>query len=72
MRMWHQAHWAAWGRHDLLDRSNRYYFSVLEEAESYARMQGFDGARWYLLRQTFLLILSPSESTDLFCGAGSR
>ena len=28
--------------------------------------------RAYLLRQTFLLTLSPLRSTDLFCGAGTR
>ena len=28
--------------------------------------------RAYLLRQTFLLILSPFRSTDLCCGAGTR
>lgn len=46
MRWWHQAHFALWGRPDLLDRSHAFYWELLENATSLATQQGFRGARW--------------------------
>ena len=46
MRWWHQAHFALWGRPDLLDRSHAFYFELLQNATSLAAQQGFRGARW--------------------------
>ena len=46
MRWWHQAHFALWGRPDLLDRSHAFYWELLQNATSLATQQGFRGARW--------------------------
>lgn len=46
MEWWHQAHYALWGRPELLDRGLNWYFSALPKAQSIARRQGFRGARW--------------------------
>ena len=46
MRYWHHAHWALWGRPDLIAESDGWYHSALQNATSYAAWQGFDGARW--------------------------
>lgn len=63
MRMWHSAHFAAWGRVPLLERSNEYYLATLEEAEAYARMQGYEGARWWKMRAatTNVVFTGPSS-----------
>jgi hypothetical protein len=61
--MWHQAHLAAWGRIELMERSNEFYFSVLNQAEAYAEMQGYDGARWFKMRaaETNVVWTGPSS-----------
>ena len=46
MRFWHQAHFPLWGKPELLDRSNGFYFDLLPNATSLARFQGYKGARW--------------------------
>ncbi|MVA74695.1 hypothetical protein GC722_01400 [Auraticoccus sp. F435] len=46
MHWWHAAHFAAWGRPELLERSFDWYDSVLDVARETARAQGFRGARW--------------------------
>ena len=46
MIWWHHAHYALWGRPELLDRSLSWYFSVEDIAREIARRQGFEGVRW--------------------------
>ncbi|WP_286311516.1 hypothetical protein [Agromyces mangrovi Wang et al. 2018] len=46
MHWWHAAHFAAWGRPDLLSRSISWYESVIGVARDTARRQGYAGARW--------------------------
>jgi len=46
MHWWHAAHFAAWGRPWLLERSLTWYESILGTARATAARQGYDGARW--------------------------
>ena len=46
MHWWHAAHYALWGRIDLLERSLDWYARVFSKAKFIARRQGFDGVRW--------------------------
>jgi hypothetical protein len=46
MHWWHAAHYALWGRIELLERSLDWYKNVLPIARSIAGRQGFEGARW--------------------------
>jgi hypothetical protein len=46
MHWWHAAHFALWGRLELLERSLGYYDEVLPRARETARRQGYAGARW--------------------------
>lgn len=46
MHWWHAAHFAHWGRPELLLPSLRWYRTALESSQERARSQGFDGARW--------------------------
>jgi hypothetical protein len=46
MHWWHAAHFALWGRTELLERSLRWYRSILPRARDTARLQGYRGARW--------------------------
>ena len=46
MHLWHAAHFAVWGRPELLERSLTWYLSVLEQARATAMRQGYPGARW--------------------------
>lgn len=46
MHFWHAAHFAAWGRAPLLERSLGWYTSILPSARAWARRQGYAGARW--------------------------
>lgn len=46
MHWWHAAHFALWGRHDLLERSLPFYEQILPKAQAQARNQGYEGARW--------------------------
>ncbi|MGA0567373.1 hypothetical protein ACO2Q7_08585 [Rathayibacter sp. KR2-224] len=46
MHWWHAAHFALWGRPELLERSLGWYHSTLPVAREHARHQGYPGARW--------------------------
>ncbi|MFF0042775.1 hypothetical protein ACFYRG_42325 [Streptomyces mirabilis] len=46
MHWWHAAHFATWGRPELLERSLDWYLSILPEARATARRQRYEGARW--------------------------
>jgi hypothetical protein len=46
MHWWHAAHFALWGRHDLLERSLSFYKRILPKAQAQAKAQGYEGARW--------------------------
>jgi hypothetical protein len=46
MHFWHAAHFAAWGRPELLERSLSWYREVLPVARATAARQGYPGARW--------------------------
>ncbi|MET9338503.1 hypothetical protein [Nonomuraea sp. NPDC003804] len=46
MHWWHAAHFAVWGRPDLLERSLGWYRDILGAAGETARRQGYAGARW--------------------------
>ncbi len=46
MHWWHAAHFPAWGRPELLERSLGWYASILDRAQATAARQGYAGARW--------------------------
>jgi len=46
MYWWHAAHFALWGRTELLDKSMQWYFKARKGAEDIAKRQGFKGVRW--------------------------
>jgi len=46
MHWWHAAHFAAWGRPEMLENSFRWYHRALPVAREIAASQGFEGARW--------------------------
>lgn len=46
MHFWHAAHFAGWGRSELLERSFPWYLSILDVARQTAQRQGYPGARW--------------------------
>ena len=46
MHAWHSAHFAAWGRPELLERSMGWYLDRLESAKRRARANGVRGAWW--------------------------
>jgi hypothetical protein len=46
MHFWHAAHFAAWGRPELLERSLAWYLTTLDAARGIAAAQGYPGARW--------------------------
>jgi len=46
MHWWHAAHYAQWGRPQLLEQSLDWYFKVADKARAIAKRQGFDGLRW--------------------------
>ncbi|GAA1614808.1 hypothetical protein [Actinoplanes couchii] len=46
MHWWHAAHFAAWGRPQLLEKSLDWYLSRLDVARDTARRQHYAGARW--------------------------
>ncbi|TFV99863.1 hypothetical protein [Orlajensenia leifsoniae] len=46
MHFWHAAHFATWGRPELLERSLGWYRSILPRARATAEGQGYPGARW--------------------------
>jgi hypothetical protein len=46
MHWWHSAHFVAWDRFPLFERSLAYYEKILPQAREIAQRQGFSGARW--------------------------
>ena len=46
MEWWHQAHFALWGRPEILDHTLEWYFQAAPKAREIARRQGFKGLRW--------------------------
>ena len=46
MHWWHAAHFALWGREELLERSLGWYRKILPAARELACSQGYRGARW--------------------------
>jgi len=46
MHPWHAAHFAIWGRPELLERSMPWYLNHLEEAKARAKANGVKGAWW--------------------------
>ncbi len=46
MHWWHAAHFALWGRADLLERSLSWYEEILPAARRIAERQGYAGVRW--------------------------
>jgi len=46
MHWWHSAHFVAWNRFGLCERSLGYYETILPQARELAKQQGFKGARW--------------------------
>jgi hypothetical protein len=46
MHWWHAAHYAQWGRPELMARSLDWYFNVADKARAIAKRQGFEGLRW--------------------------
>ena len=46
MHWWHAAHFALWGRPELLERSMGWYQRILPAARVLARRNGYAGARW--------------------------
>ena len=46
MHWWHAAHYALWGRIELLEKSLDWYRKVFPQAKAIAKRQGFNGARW--------------------------
>lgn len=46
MLWWHAAHYAFWGRADLMEKSMRWYFKAFKSAKVIAQRQGYKGLRW--------------------------
>lgn len=46
MHFLHSAHFALWGRGELLERSLGWYFEILEKSKENASQNGFKGVRW--------------------------
>jgi hypothetical protein len=46
MHLLHSAHFALWGRGELLEKSLGWYFEILDKAKANAARNGFKGARW--------------------------
>jgi hypothetical protein len=46
MHWWHAAHFASWGRPEMLERSLGWYEQILDAARDTARRQHYAGARW--------------------------
>jgi hypothetical protein len=46
MHWWHAAHFALWNRLPMLEKSLRWYATILPAAQKLAKSQGYSGARW--------------------------
>ncbi|MDP4151085.1 MAG: hypothetical protein Q8932_11960 [Bacteroidota bacterium] len=52
MHWWHEAHFALWGRPDLLEHSLAWYARVAPKARRIAERQGYKGVRWQKMTDT--------------------
>jgi hypothetical protein len=46
MLWWHTAHYALWGRTELMEKSMQWYFKAINGARAIAQRQGYKGVRW--------------------------
>lgn len=46
MHWWHAAHFALWGREEMIERSLPWYEQILPSARAKAKLQGYSGVRW--------------------------
>jgi protein-glucosylgalactosylhydroxylysine glucosidase len=46
MHWWHTAHFALWGRPEILEKSLAWYQQILPQARRIAERQGYKGVRW--------------------------
>ncbi|KJD34830.1 hypothetical protein PK35_03045 [Tamlana nanhaiensis] len=46
MYWWHAAHYALWGRTELIEQSIDWYFTAFDGAKDIAKRQGYKGVRW--------------------------
>ncbi len=46
MHWWHAAHFALWGRIELLEKSLGWYEKIMPNARKMAKLQGYKGIRW--------------------------
>jgi len=46
MLWWHSAHYALWGRPQLMEKSMQWYFKAFNGAKAIAERQGYKGVRW--------------------------
>jgi hypothetical protein len=46
MHWWHAVQFALWGRTGLLERSMKWYDSIMPAARAKAELQGYEGVRW--------------------------
>lgn len=46
MHYWHAAHFAIWGRCELLEKSMEYYLKYMFKGRELAQKQGYKGVRW--------------------------
>ena len=64
MHWWHAAHFALWGRFELLERSLDWYRQIQPAAKAIAQRQGYAGVRWPKMTGP-AGISSPSEVGEL-------
>lgn len=64
MHWWHAAHFALWGRFELLEKSLGWYDQIMPAARSIAERQGYRGVRWPKMTGPHG-VSSPSEVGEL-------
>ncbi|KAL2830426.1 Six-hairpin glycosidase-like protein [Aspergillus pseudoustus] len=66
MVVWHNAHWATWGRQELFDKIfPDLYESLLPSSLARAREMGWEGARWPKMTETNTGVSSPGGINGL-------
>ncbi|KAL3462762.1 Six-hairpin glycosidase-like protein [Aspergillus heterothallicus] len=66
MVVWHNAHWATWGRQELFDRIfPELYETLLPSSIERARKMGWEGARWPKMTETNTGVSSPGGINGL-------
>lgn len=53
MHWWHAAQFALWNRADLMEKSMQWYSDVLPKAKATAQWQGYEGARWQKMTDSY-------------------